>query len=90
MRFSAVFPAGAALCKVWRNCGSSIDIFPTYGGSLKNGTIPLGGHFLKTIPSVSLPPVLILRTNGRPQAVISAAGRFTLLCGRSFHGSDRR
>ena len=80
----------AVLCKVWRNCESCIGIFPTYGGSLKNGTIPLGGHFLKIIPSVSLPPVLILRTNGRPQAAISAVERFTLLCGRSFHGSDRR
>lgn len=38
MRFSAVFPAGAALCKVWGNCGSCIGIFPTYGSSLKNGT----------------------------------------------------
>ena len=77
-------------CKVWRNCESCTVIFPTYGGNLKNGTNPLGGHFLKTILSVSLPPVLILRTNGRQRAAISAAGRFTLLCVMNCCGSDRR
>lgn len=46
--------------------------------------------FLKTIPSVNLPPVLILRTGGRPQAAISAAGRFTPLCVMNCPGSKRR
>ena len=90
MRFSAVFPAGAVPCKVWRNCESSIGTSQIYGGSLKNGTIPLGEPFSKAILSARVPPVLILRTNGRKTAAISVAGRFTLLCGRNCPGSKRR
>jgi 3'-phosphoadenosine 5'-phosphosulfate sulfotransferase (PAPS reductase)/FAD synthetase len=61
-----------------------------YGGNLKNGTKALGGLLSKIILSVSLPPGLSLKLNGRPQAAISEAKRFTLLYGKNYPGSDRR
>ena len=40
---------------------------------MKNGTKALGGLLSKIILSVSLPPGLSLKLNGRPQAAISEA-----------------
>lgn len=88
--FSAVFPVGAVRCRGLMNYENSIGIFLIYGNVLKNGTRTLGDHFAKTIPSVSLLYVLILRKSGRQQAEIFAAGRFTLLCVMNWLGSDWR
>ena len=73
-----------------KDCRSYIGISRIYGGNLKNGTKALGGLLSKIILSVSLPPGLSLKLNGRPQAAISEAKRFTLLYGKNYPGSDRR
>lgn len=90
MRSSTGFPAGAALCKVWTSCESCTGIFPTFGGSLKLGTMPLGAPLSRGIlPVISL-PVSTLKNSGKKPVETSAAVRFMRRCGKRSSGAERR
>ena len=90
MRYSTGFPAGAVLCKVWMSCESCIGISPTFGGSSKLGTMPLGVPLSRGILPVTSPPVSTLRSSGKKPVETSAAVRFMRRCGKRSSGAERR
>ena len=90
MRYSTGFPAGAVLCKVWTSCESYTGISPTSGGSLKDGTMPLGVPLSRGIPPVISLPVSTLKNDGKKPVGIFAAVRFIRRCGKRSSGAERR
>lgn len=70
-----------------QNC---IGISPTFGGSSKLGTMPLGVPLSRGILPVTSPPVSTLRSSGKKPVETSAAVRFMRRCGKRSSGAERR